>query len=270
MLENPLISVVVPSFNQGSFIEQTLVSIINQSYKNYQIVVIDGGSTDNTIDVIKKYQNDIFYWVSEPDKGQSDALCKGFNRCAGDIFFWLCSDDVVLPNTFAFVAQCFETMPELDLLYGDTAYLYPDGTVVRKPRINYDFPIMLNAFNIIAQPSCFFSSKIYKRTGGVNISLNYAMDYDLFIRFGPTLKWARTDEILSHYRIHPSSKTVNETKKFAREFKICRESYKGRDSRFIDTALWYIYTLKVVLRFLTDRKILKLRYDRKKYINAAN
>ena len=117
---NPLISIVVPSFNQGSYIEETLQSIISQDYKNKEIIVIDGKSNDQTVNILQKYNDHLTYWCSEPDKGQTDALIKGFNFAKGDIFYWLCSDDLLLPGVLKQIAHLFEINNNLDFIYGDT------------------------------------------------------------------------------------------------------------------------------------------------------
>ena len=262
----PKISVVVPSYNQGAFLAETLASIVNQNYKSVELIVIDGGSSDNSLDVIQEFNSHIDYWVSEPDGGQCDALIKGFSKASGDIFCWLCSDDQFLPGALCRVAREFCVNPDIELLYGDTEYLYPNGERVAKPRISYHYQTMLRAFNIIAQPSSFFSAAVYRRVGGLDESLHYAMDYDLFVRFGPTLRWRQLTDSLSLYRLHKTSKTVAMNAKFHDEWWRVREKALGRPIGFGDAALRWIYTLRVVWRFLWERGIVKVGYDRKKYL----
>lgn len=262
----PKISVVVPSYNQGAFLAETLASIVYQDYESVELIVIDGGSSDNSLDVIREFDSHIDYWVSEPDSGQCGALIKGFAKASGDIFCWVCSDDQLLPGTLRRVAKEFRDNPEIELVYGDTEYLYPNGERVVKPRIGYHYQTMLRAFNIIAQPSSFFSAAVYRRVGGLDESLHYAMDYDLFVRFGPTLRWRQLKESLSLYRLHKASKTVAMNSKFNDEWWRVREKALGRPIGAWDGLLRWLYTARVVWSFLLERGVLKLGYDRKKYL----
>ena len=262
----PKISVVVPSFNQGAFLDETLSSIISQEYPNYELIVIDGGSTDNSVFVIENYRKHIAFWISEPDQGQCAALIKGFERATGEIFCWLCSDDKFLPGTFYRIAKEFQADPTIDLVYGDTEYLYPDGEQVRKPRISYHYQTMLRAFNIIAQPSAFFSSSIYWKVGGLDPSFHFAMDYDLFIKFGPELRWCQVKESLSLYRLHRSSKTVSLAYRFDDEWWRVRSRALGHSIDWWDRFMCWLYTARVVWRFYIERGIVKITYDKKKYL----
>ena len=261
----PKISVITPSFNQAEFLEETILSVIGQQYPNLEFIIIDGGSTDASVEVIKKYERQVSYWFSEPDGGQSEALAKGFARATGDILCWLCSDDLFKPGTLHVVGGVFAGHPDLDLLYGDTEYLYPDGTTRHKPRIFYNYDAMLFAFNIISQPSSFFSRRIYQSVGGLDTELNFAMDYDLFIRFGRNMHWIFVPTVLSSYRLHAGSKTVAHRPRFLNEWNRVREKALGRPLTFLDRAKWYAYTVVVVWKFIVERKIWKLKYDNTKY-----
>ena len=265
MKNDPLISVIMPSYNQGKFIEESIQSVLNQSYLNYEFIIIDGNSTDGTTGIIQKYDSKLTFWCSEKDNGQTDALIKGFKRAKGQIFYWLCSDDIVLPGVFEEVANCFKKNPNLDFVYGDTIYIYPDNSRNYKPRIKYHYKTMLWGFNIIAQPSCFFSKQIYIKSGGLNPKLNYAMDYDLFLRFGEKPKYLQIKKPMSLYRIHPTSKTVNDLKKFLREWQFIRTSITGTPSGLRHKFLWIIYNIRVIYRFFLERGIIKFLPDKKKY-----
>ena len=118
MFSFPKISIITPSYNQGQYIEQTILSVIGQGYPNLEYIIIDGGSTDNTVEIIKKYSDKISYWISEPDKGQSDALIKGLEKCTGDIFNWINSDDYFEENSFFNIAQYFIDHPSIAMLSG--------------------------------------------------------------------------------------------------------------------------------------------------------
>jgi glycosyltransferase involved in cell wall biosynthesis len=263
------ISVVIPSFNQAEYIEEAILSILNQGYANVEIILIDGQSTDQTLDIIKKYQKHFKYWCSEPDNGQADALVKGFAQATGEVLYWLCSDDIALPGVFARVAKIFASNPSLDLVYGDTAYLYPDNSITLKKRIAYHYPTMLWAFNIIAQPSCFFTRRAYIASGGINPDFNYAMDYDLFLRFGPQLHSLQVKEVLSFYRIHSSSKTASQLPKFISEWNEARRQIMRGKDLYKHNLLWLVYTFRVMYAFFVERGEVKVFPDIKKYIASA-
>ena len=160
---NPRISIVTPSFNQGKYIEQTIQSVLNQNYPNLEYIIIDGGSTDNTVEIIKKYETQISYWISEPDKGQTDAINKGFAKCTGDIFNWINSDDYYESGTFHKLAQQFTSDPSVNVVCGKEW-----GFNDQDPSDKIFFPgsvISSTVFEtirvgIIDQPCTFFRKKI--------------------------------------------------------------------------------------------------------------
>lgn len=127
MLSNPKVSIVIPSYNQGKYLEDTILSVINQTYKNIEIIIIDGGSTDNSVDIIKKYKDKIHFWVSEKDKGQANAINKGFKKASGEIFAWLNSDDLYTENAVEQIVNEFNKDPSVSIVYGDYYLLYPNG-----------------------------------------------------------------------------------------------------------------------------------------------
>ncbi len=260
----PRISIVTPSFNQGEYIEETILSVLKQGYPNVEYIVIDGGSSDASVEIIRKYEEHLAYWITEPDRGQSDALVKGFARATGDILGWLCSDDLYKSGAFWLVAGAFLNVPTLDVFYGDTEYLYPDGTTRRKNRVAYDYSIM-RYFNLIAQPSSFFSRKAYERAGGVDPTLQYAMDYDLFLRMGREAHCINVPLVLSSYRLHCESKTVSRAAHFSAEWKSARERALARSVNVFDLLLGYWYTGRVAWKYWSERKEFKLWYDSSKY-----
>lgn len=216
--KNLNISVIVPSFNQGQYIEETLVSLISQEYENLEIIVIDGGSIDQTVSVIEKYSNHIAYWVSEKDKGQSEAINKGFARASGDIITWLNSDDVYEPGTLHKVAAAFEADPSLviwhgkSLLFGHNKASQIIGLQADIELHDY-FPYMR-----FPQPSSFLRAEALAKVLPVNDSLHYAMDFELVVKLllnGGGIR--RSDELLSRYRLHESSKS-NQNLAFLKEW----------------------------------------------------
>ncbi|MEO6302541.1 MAG: glycosyltransferase family 2 protein [Bacteroidia bacterium] len=214
-VNNPKISVIIPSFNQGEYIEETIVSILNQDYKNFEIILIDGGSTDNTLSVIKKYAGRLTYWISEKDKGQSDAINKGLKVASGQVITWLNSDDFYEKKTLEIVANAFLNDPALDILHGKSLLF---GEKIKSKIIGLTTDIALNEYlpyMRFPQPSSFLKSKWLNAQSPVNEHLHYAMDFELVskaILLGAKIK--RIDNILSNYRLHTNSKSNLELKFF--------------------------------------------------------
>jgi len=204
---SPLISIVIPSFNQGNYIEQTITSILGQYYANLELIVIDGGSTDCTLDVIKKYAHLITYYVSEPDKGQADAINKGFRVAKGDILGWLNSDDMYLPCTLSKVANMIGDSKEPKLLYGGCLHFFEGKEQTYgylPPNFNSE---KLTYADYIIQPSSFWSRSLWETVGELNESYNYVLDWEWFIRATKTCVFTPIQDYLSIYRLHENHKT---------------------------------------------------------------
>ena len=202
------ISVVIPSFNQGEYLEATLRSLLEQNYPELELIVIDGGSTDQSVDVIRRYAASLSYWESEPDRGQSHALNKGFAHVHGDIWSWLNSDDLLEPGVLRRVVEVFAQDFEAGIVYGDCVYVGEDGeTVIEKfPGEPYSRLRHL-AHRFIAQPSCFFRTRMVPPA--VREDLHYCMDYDLWLKLAAQgIKFRYVPEVFSRYRLHEQSKSV--------------------------------------------------------------
>lgn len=185
----PRISIITPSYNQGKFIEETIQSVIAQGYPNLEYFIIDGGSTDNTIEVIQKYESHITYWVSEPDRGQTHAINKGLARATGDILAYLNSDDYYLPGTLFKVADHFRQHPETDLLHGACQYVDESGQKIGAQLGEISrFDEIVDLWGIwwkkrqFVQPEVFWSRRTSDRVGEFNESLYYGMDYEYWCR----------------------------------------------------------------------------------------
>lgn len=211
-MKNLKFSIVIPSYNQGIFIEQTLTSIISQKYENLEIIVIDGGSTDNTTSILKKYSSHITYWQSKPDNGQSDAIAIGFSLATGDILSWLNSDDIYHPSALQEVNNTFlET--DAEVVYGNMYLINESGQVVSERYLTTFLPECLRDAYLcggfgIYQPASFWRRSIYEKVGGLDKSFRFCMDNDLFNRFvifGAKFKFI--DDFLAGFRIHSESKT---------------------------------------------------------------
>lgn len=205
----PKISIVTPSFNQGQFIEETIRSVLLQNYPNLEYIIIDGGSTDNSVEIIKKYEPWLTYWISEQDRGQSHAINKGFERCSGKILNWLCSDDIFLSETFEQVALNIDFKNPCWLI--GSAYRYDEKsktTSKKLPILSFDITNLLLWFSrSIAQPSVFWNDLLYSTVKNLNEDLMYCMDIDLWFDFYQKKKPIIYDGYLSQYRHHSLGKT---------------------------------------------------------------
>ncbi len=235
------ISVVVPSFNQGHYIEQTLISILGQAYPELELIVVDGGSTDNTVQILKKYKDGITWWVSEPDKGQTDALIKGFGRATGDIMCWLNSDDLLQPGALHEVASFFLNHPKVDAVFGDTTWIDDKGKPLREQReMPFNRFIWMYTYNYIPGMSMFWRRRIYEEVGGLNPEFDLAMDADLWIRFADVGKIAHVRQQWSMMRFYPEQKNRSlREKSDAEDLKIRARYLRDQQS--------YIYCFKKLL-----------------------
>jgi len=215
----PLISIVIPSFNQGKYIEQTIVSILDQSYKNVEIIIIDAGSIDETIAVIKKYEHKIKFWVSEVDRGQAHAINKGLEKCNGEIFNWINSDDYLEPDALQTIVNCFEANKNAQIVCGYTRCFFDEDKTTSH---EYKMGIKSSVAETIAmvemnQPGSFYKTEIVKGFGGVNENLRYVFDDELWFRYlckYGTKNVHFSDSRFAHFRLHSSSKSVAEGFKF--------------------------------------------------------
>ena len=212
-VENPLISFVIVNFNYGRFLEAALRSIVSQNQRDIEIIVIDGGSTDNSVDVIKKYEDCISYWVSEPDGGQSDAFNKGFSKAKGKYLTWLNADDVLVPGCLKFVIKAMHRHPSCEWFTGNYFKFTEDGAVIKIGWGPYYLPFCLQRKGwpiSVYGPTSFFSKKLFDRVGGMNVNLHLMMDIDLWIRFILAgAKQRRVNCFCWAFRMHEASKTAS-------------------------------------------------------------
>ena len=206
--EWPRITVVTPSFNQAPYLEETLRSVLLQGYPQLEYLVMDGGSTDGSVAILRQYAPWLQGWVSEADRGQSHAIEKGFAQANGEILAWLNSDDLYLPGTLFAIAERFLARPEAVLVYGEAAHITPEG----QPRADtpcarpYDRRWLLEQSNLIPQPAAFFRKEAYRAADGLDEALHYVMDWDLWLRldrYGPAVFVPRQ---LALMRIYPTAK----------------------------------------------------------------
>jgi len=227
----PRISVVTPSFNQGTFIEQTICSVLDQSYPNLEYIIIDGGSTDESVEVIRKYERHLSCWVSEPDRGQSHAINKGLARATGALMAWLNSDDRYLPGALGAVAAAAATHPDTHIFVGTGELVYPDGTRnarVPPPQITLETTFDWVHGSDFQQPACFFRDVAWRTAGPIDEGIHIAFDVDLWFRMltrGFVFK--TLPGVLSEATIHPNAKTTAYTYLSYTDFAIVAMRYGG-------------------------------------------
>lgn len=208
----PSISIVTCSYQQARYLNATMLSVLEQKLEQppvaFEYIVIDGGSTDGSADIIRQYESKLHYSVSEPDHGQTEALIKGFAQASGDIQGWLCSDDLLLPGALETVSRFFAQHPEVEAAYGDSLWIDDAGRYLR-PKKEMDFRRFAFLFdhNYISQPSMFWRRKLYEKVGGLDPRFNLAMDADLWERFSRQTQIAHIPAYLSCMRYYAKQKT---------------------------------------------------------------
>ena len=221
MASKKKITIITPSYNQGQFIEQTIDSVLSQNYASLEYIIVDGGSTDNTVEIIKKHEKHLAYWVSEPDKGQSDAINKGLKRATGDIVNWLNSDDYYEPDTLHKVSDAFAD-DNTNVLCGKSRLFKGDATVKhsRGTDIYDDNLAKTIGWARIDQPETFFRKSVIDQIGSVNPALHYVMDKEWWVRYLLAFGLSgirKIDEVLVNFRLHESSKTISQSGGFEAE-----------------------------------------------------
>lgn len=214
----PKISIITPSFNQAKFIDEAIKSVINQNYPNFEHIIIDNCSADGTIDILKKYPH--LSWISEPDKGQSDALNKGFRKATGEFIGWLNADDTYLPDCFYSIVKILEEHPESDVVYGDYRWVDQKGDLI-KHRREIDFDLFIFKYlhvTYIPSTATFFRSYIFKEVNFLDVNYELANDFELFLRIAlKGHRFIHMRSFLADFRWHPESKSKLYTDKQIRE-----------------------------------------------------
>jgi len=208
----PKISIVTPSFNQGDYIEKTIRSVLLQGYPNLEYIIIDGGSADQTVEVIKKYEPWINFWVSEKDNGQSHAINKGLAKTSGELLGWLNSDDYYLPGALFKVAMAYLEDTSVGAVYGQGHIVDTAGAIIHTPKLVQVTKASLFEWsfdNDFMQPSCLFTRKAWQESGSIDESLYFSFDVEYWIRIAGKFTFKRISDVLSISLSHPHAKTTS-------------------------------------------------------------
>ncbi|HRJ30859.1 MAG TPA: glycosyltransferase family 2 protein [Cyclobacteriaceae bacterium] len=261
----PKISIVTPSYNQGHYIEETIRSVIMQGYPNLEYIVIDGGSTDDTVNIIKKYESNITYWVSEKDNGQTHAINKGFEKATGDILAYLNSDDVYMPYTFRLVAELFAKF-KLNWLTGLRSHLVDKEVIAPLPTATTKFNSYLyqKGFHVPwvlgwnQQPSTFWSSSLFASAGrNFDETMQCSFDVDMWIRFSRYDDLVYVRSVLAMMRQHADQKS--------RTLRLDFKEIEGAARKYKFFPLWYRKFLKLISKFFILRKLVRTILGSPKY-----
>ncbi|TML15148.1 MAG: glycosyltransferase [Actinobacteria bacterium] len=211
-MTRPLVSIVTPSYNQARFLEETMRSVLEQDYEPIEYIVVDGGSADGSVDVIRRHEDRLAWWVSEPDRGQAHAINKGFGRARGEYLGWLNSDDTLLPGAISRLASELDSDPGLSVAYGDAVWLDEDSRQLGPQRAReLDVRAMARSGSAhVLQPASLWRREAWERAGPLDESLHYVFDTVFFLRMAALGRASYLAEPLAGYRIHPASKTYSE------------------------------------------------------------
>jgi glycosyltransferase involved in cell wall biosynthesis len=266
MVTLPAFSVVMPSYQQADFIRESIDSVLSQEAVRVELLVMDGGSTDGTVDVLRSYGNRIT-WVSEPDRGQSHAVNKGIQRATGEYLAWINSDDLLLPGALRRVAAVFDADPEVMWAYGRCRVVDERGKEIRKPITAYK-NLLLRRFsyrkllleNFISQPATFFRRAVFDEVGLLREERHYDMDYDLWLRLGRRYEPAVVDAYLAEFRMHTSSKTNQGFEESLRAANELVRSYAAAEGKpWLGKLNYWTYYRRTALIYRTMGRVAALR-----------
>jgi glycosyltransferase involved in cell wall biosynthesis len=261
----PKISIIIPSYNTARFIEETLQSILNQRYSNAECIVVDGGSNDGTVDILKRYEGQVT-WMSEKDEGQSDAINKGLKLAGGDIVSYICADDVYEEDCFRKVAEFFDRNPGTMWVCGKCRIVDENGLETRRPitwyktfwQRRYSFNRLL-IMDFIPQPAVFWRKDLVNEIGFFDINEHLAMDYDYWLRAAVRHAPGFIDDYLARFRVHPRSKSSVSFASQARQALRLGRKYARSEGRNFLVPLQYLSYLLVVTVYSVSDLVARLR-----------
>lgn len=242
MCSYPFFSIVVVNFNGSKFLEDAILSILNQNFKDFELIIIDGGSSDGSIEIINKYKNKIAYWISEPDKGQSDAFNKGFAQARGVFYLWLNSDDILLPNSLKIANLAIENNKGYKWFAANTIFINDKSIILNCARgPNWRNFFIKNGVIYVYGPSSIFHKSLFLESGGFDLNLHYTMDTDLWMRFkNMGYEFKRIPYYFWAFRIHSGSKTSHSfSGSLNKAFKDEQEQICIKNSHFYSRSSYY-------------------------------
>ena len=226
MSSAPLISIVTPTYNMGRYLEQTIQSALSQDYPNVEYIVMDGGSTDETLQILEKYRNRLEFH-SEPDRGTADAINKGFARSHGSVFTYLNADDTYLPGAVSAAMRALAAEPDLGVVYGDANWVNESGRVLTPYPVRSYNAALFERECFISQPAAFMRREAFELAGRMDANLRFAYDYDLWIRISRLYPMRKLDAVLATSRMHKENKTVSQRRGVLEETLRVLESHYG-------------------------------------------
>ncbi len=212
-----LVSIITPSFNQSSFLERTIRSVLEQDYPDIEYIVVDGGSTDGSPEIIKRYADRLAWWTSEKDRGQAEAINKGFAHTKGEIVAWLNSDDYYLPGAVRAAVKVFETVPQAGMIYGDMLAVDEFDRTINTLKYHQLSLVDLLCFQIIGQPAVFIRRSAFEKAGGLDLTLHFLLDHQLWIRIAEQGEILHVNETWAAARYHAGAKNRAQAAGFSRE-----------------------------------------------------
>lgn len=255
------LSIIIPCFNAEQTIRETIESINSQYTKELEIIVIDGGSTDKTLEIVNEYKNIIKTIISEPDNGQYSAVNKGIKLSSGDIVSYLNADDMYLPGTVDYVINHFAKYPSTNLLYGDCINLLPNGSTIAKPKFSFDFKIALYAALMINQPASFWRREIHNKIGYFDEKLDCCSDYDFYLKAGyefDNKTIVHKKRFFAFFRIHPNQKSISHRPTFTKDTRYIRSKYFKRRHYLFRFFYKNFYLVKALIHMAKERKFIPI------------
>lgn len=205
----PLVSIVTPSYNQASYLEETIHSVLDQEYQNIEYLIVDGGSTDGSVEIIHKYSDRLGWWISESDQGQTEAINKGFSKAKGEILAWLNSDDTYLPSAVSEAAAYLVSHPQVGMVYGDANLIDEKGRILGSfPARQTDYQHLMLGYVHIPQQAAFFRAELWRQVAPLDPTFYFAMDYDLWVRLSKLTELRYHPRLWANFRIHGGAKSI--------------------------------------------------------------